>query len=207
MTDRVQPGAIDSIIRNDELAQIFNQFSEGWIVAGGSDPTPAAVRRPNIDETVLNGFALVSTSGFDITVDSGEGFVGGWCARDTQTTISVPPNSTATVVLAWSLDAAFDPQTDPTRDAADKVEIDIKANVDVQYPKTELFDVTTDGSGITGTTDRRRIGPTVSSDTVDAADEIALPVYASKSDVPADLDEGAIVYVEATDDVFIETGS
>ena len=47
--DRAQPGAIDSIVRNDELAQIMGQFSPGWIVSA-DNPTPAARRRVDIDE-------------------------------------------------------------------------------------------------------------------------------------------------------------
>jgi hypothetical protein len=207
MTDRVQPGAIDSIVRNDELAQVFGQFSEGWIKPGTRPPSTAAVRRPEIDETALNGFALVATSGFDITIDAGEGFVSGWCARDAQTTVTVPGSITSTVVLAWSLDAIFDPQTNQNRDLADEVRVDLEANVDPQYPKTELFDVTANASAITGTTDRRRLGPTVTTDRVDTQDALNLPRYATESDVPGDLAEGTLVYVEDTENVFIETGN
>jgi hypothetical protein len=207
MTDRVQPGAIDSIVRNDELAQVLGQFSEGWISPGSEPPTTAAVRRPEIDETVLNGFSLISTSGFDITIDAGEGFVSGWCARDSQTTITVPGSTTSTVVLAWSLDAIFDPQVNQTRDLADEVRVDLETNVDSQYPKTELFDVTANSSSITGTTDRRRLGPTVTADRVDSQDALNLPVFATESDVPADLEEGTLVYVKATETVFVENGN
>jgi hypothetical protein len=209
MTDRVQPGAIDSIVRNDELAQVFGQFSEGWIIAGSSTPSTAAVRRPEIDETALNGFALVSTSGFDITIDAGEGFVSGWCARDSKTTITVPGNTTSTVVLAWSLDAIFDPNGDipVNRDLADEVRVDLAANVDDQYPKTQLFDVTADSNAITNTTDQRRLGPTMTADRVVVQDALNLPRYATESDVPANLDEGALVYVEDTETVFVENGN
>jgi hypothetical protein len=175
MTDRVQPGAIDSIIRNDELTQIFNQFSEGWIQPSSDPPTPAAVRRGEIDETALDAFSLVGTSGFDITIAPGEGFVGGWCARDITTTVTVPSNTTSTVVLAWSLDAVFDPVTDQNRDLADKVRVDLAQNVDPQYPSTELFNITADGNAITTTTDRRRIGPTVVADSLEATATITDP--------------------------------
>jgi hypothetical protein len=175
MTDRVQPGAIDSIIRNDELAQVFGQFSEGWIKPSTEPPSTAAVRRPEIDETALNGFALVSTSGFDITIDGGEGFVGGWCARDVTTTITVPGDTTGTVVLAWSLDAVFDPNVQSNRDLADEVRVDLAQNVDDQYPSTELFDVTADSNGITTTTDRRRLGASVVADNVEATGSITDP--------------------------------
>jgi hypothetical protein len=207
MTDRVQPGAIDSIIRNDELAQIFNQFSEGWIQPSTDPPTPAAVRRPEIDETALNAFSLVSGSGFDITVDAGEGFVGGWCARDNQTTVTVPASTTSTIILAWSLDAVFDPAANQNRDLADEVRVDQAVNVDPQYPRTELFDVTTDANGVTEITDNRRLGPTVTTDRADVQDAINLPTYATLADVPRTLAEGTIVYVKDENDVYIEDGT
>jgi hypothetical protein len=148
----------------------------------------------------------VATSGFNITIDAGEGFVSGWCTRDSQTTITVPGSTTSTVVLAWSLDAVFDPNIDPNRDLADEVRVDLETNVDGQYPKTELFDVTADANAITDTTDRRRLGPTVTADRVDTQDALNLPVYQTLSDVPA-LPEGTIVYVEDTETVFVEDGN
>jgi hypothetical protein len=207
MTDRVQPGAIDSIARNDELAQVLAQFSEGWLKPGSEPPTAAAVRRPEIDESALSGFSLVSTSGFVVTIDAGEGFVAGWCARDVQTSVTVPANTTATVVLAWSLDAIFDPVSDPTRDLADKIEIGLDQNIDSQYPRTELFDVETDGTGIISTTDRRRLGPTVATETADVGEALELPVFQSLSDVPTTLPEGTIVYIKDKQQVFIENGN
>jgi hypothetical protein len=207
MTDRAQPGAIDSIIRNDELAQIFGQFSEGWIQKSTEPPTPAAVRRPEIDEAALNAFSLISTSGFDATIAPGEAFVGGWCARDNQTTVSVPANTTATIVLAWSLDAVFDPATNQNRDFADEVRVDLRQNVDPQYPETELFGVTTDGTGIVSTTDRRRLGPTVEADALNAADSITLPRYATLNDVPTTFAEGTVVYVEDENEIYVEDGT
>jgi hypothetical protein len=170
MTDRVQPGAIDSIVRNDELAQVLGQFSEGWIKPGSRPPSTAAVRRPEIDETALDGFGLVATSGFDITIDAGEGFVSGWCARDSQTTITVPGSTTSTIVLAWSLDAVFDPATNQNRDLADEVRVDLAQNVDPDYPTTELFSVTADSTAVTGATDKRRLGPTAAAETLTATD-------------------------------------
>jgi hypothetical protein len=202
MTDRVQPGAIDSVIRNDELSQIFNQFSEGWIVDTGT--TPAARRRPNIDETALNSFAFVSSNGLDVTIDAGEAFVGGWCARDVKTTISVPANDTATIVVGWDLDAFFDTATDPNRDAADDVFVQLQRNTDPDYPATPIFDVTTDSSSLSGFTDRRNLGPTATLDTVDASETLELPVFQSRSDVPSDLAEGTLVYISDEERVILQ---
>jgi hypothetical protein len=179
MTDRVQPGAIDSLIRNDELSQIFNQFSEGWIIESGT--TPAARRRSNIDETALNSFALQSTSGRDATIAPGEAFIGGWCARDTSTTLTVPSSTTATVVAGWDLDVAF--SGSGNRDDADETIVQLERNTDPDYPVTPIFEVTTDSSSITSTTDVRNLGPTavvelldaisVTADSVDATDVIS----------------------------------
>jgi hypothetical protein len=205
MTDRVQPGAIDSIIRNDELSQIFNQFSEGWIVDTGT--TPAARRRPNIDETALNSFAFVSSSGLDVTIDAGEAFVGGWCCRDVKTTISLPANDTATIVVGWDLDVFFDAATDPNRDAADATIVQLKRNTDPEYPVTPISDVETDSSSVIARTDRRNLGPTATVDTVDAAETIELPVFQSRSNIPSDLAEGTIVYISDEQRVIMQTDS
>lgn len=167
MTDRVQPGAIDSVIRNDELSQIYNQFSEGWIVDTGT--TAAARRRPEIDETALNSFATAGQGFLSITIDPGEAFVGGWCARDVKTTVSLPANDTATIVVGWDLDVAFNASTDPTRDSADETLVQLQRNTDSDYPVTPIFDVTTDSSSVVSTTDRRNLGPTSVVDILEAA--------------------------------------
>jgi hypothetical protein len=206
MTDRAQPGAIDSIVRNDELSQIFGQFSPGYIVPG-STPTPASKRRSEIDETALDAFSLSGTAGFDVTIAPGEAFVGGWCSRDQPTTITIDPNTTATIVVGWTPDAIFDPQIDADRDDADEIVIASESNTDPNFPTTPIFDVTTDGSGIISTTDRRQLGPELSVNRVESKNELALPVFATKSDVPNDLDEGAIVYVSDTETVFVEDGN
>jgi hypothetical protein len=201
MTDRVQPGAIDSVIRNDELSQIFNQFSEGWIVETGT--TPAARRRTNIDETALNSFAFVSSSGLDVVIDAGEAFVGGWCARDTQTTVTLPANDTATVVVGWDLDV-FVESSDPNRDAADEVFVQLQRNTDPDYPVTPIFDISTNSSSVTSRTDRRNLGPTAVVDAIDVAEAMELPVFQTRADIPSDLEPGTLVYVESKDRVILQ---
>jgi len=114
MTDRAQPGAIDSLIRNDELAQVFGRFSEGFIVPG-NDPTPAAQRRGDIDETAFDAFSLTtSPTSLDVTVAPGEAFISGWVCRDVSTTLTLPANSTVDIVVGFDPDAIFDP-TPPMR--------------------------------------------------------------------------------------------
>jgi hypothetical protein len=150
MTDRAQPGAKDSIIRNDELSQALSAFTEGGIVSG-SNPTAASIRRNDIDETALDAFSLsTSSSSLDVTVAPGEAFVGGWLCRDTATTISLPANSTSDIIIGFNVDAIFDPTVDPDRDAADEVLVDLSANVADLNPQVVAHQVTTDGSGVTG---------------------------------------------------------
>jgi hypothetical protein len=205
MTDRVQPGAIDSIVRNDELSQIFGQFSPGYVVPG-SNPTPASERRSEIDETALDAFSLTGTTGFEVTIAPGEAFVGGWCARDQATSITLNANTTATIVVGWSPDAIFDPQIQSNRDEADKTIVAPAASTNPDHPTTPIFDVATDGSGVTTTTDRRQLGPELSVNRVEAQNELALPVYQTVSDVPA-VPEGTIVYVASEEQIFVEDGN
>jgi hypothetical protein len=206
MTDRVQPGAIDSIIRNDELSQIFGQFGSGYVIPPSEGPTPAAIRRGDIDETALNGFALTSVSGFDVTIAPGEAFVGGWCARDVDTTITVDPNTTATIVVGWDLDAVFDPNVNTTRDEADQTIVDKQSAVDATDPTTDIFEIETDSNGIISTTDARALGPALDVESIDISDALELPIFQTKSSVPA-LAEGAAVFVADEGQIFFEDGN
>jgi hypothetical protein len=201
MTDRVQPGAIDSIVRNDELSQVFNQFSAGWVVDVSNSPgtTVAARRRGDIDDTALNSFALVGTSGRDVTIDPGEAFVGGWCVRDVTTTITVPQNTTATIVVGWDLDAQFNPSTNNNRDDADETIVALDRNTNPEYPTTELFTVQTDSSTVTETMDQRRLGPTATLERVNAETVDADTVNANSVDSDsATITTGDIDTVNAT---------
>jgi hypothetical protein len=205
MTDRVQPGAIDSLVRNDELSQIFGQFSPGYIVPGNK-PTPASERRSEIDETALDAFSLSGTTGFEVTIAPGEAFIAGWCARDQPTSITIDPNTTATIVVGWDLNAIFDPQVQSDRDKADETIVAPESSTNPDFPTTPIFDVKTDGSGIISTTDRRQIGPEIVVNRVETKNELALPEYQTLSDVPA-VSEGTVVYVASEEAVFVEDGN
>jgi hypothetical protein len=149
MTDRAQPGAISSLLRNDELAQALDSFTQGGIVSG-SNPTDASIRRSDIDETALDAFSLSSSaSSLDVTVAPGEAFLGGWVCRDTSTTLTLPANATTDIVIAHATDAIFDPAVDPDRDAADEVIVDLAGNVAGDIPQVVSHQVETDGSGVT----------------------------------------------------------
>ena len=158
MTDRAQPGAIDSIVRNDELAQVLSAFADGYIVPAG-EPTPAAQRRSNIDDTALDAFALsTSTSSLDVTVAPGEAFVGGWCVRDVSTSLTLPSDTTVEIVVGWNPDAAYDPNTDADRDAADETIVDLRQNVTELYPTLTAWQVETGDTGVSGVTRVASVG-------------------------------------------------
>jgi len=207
MTDRAQPGAIDSLIRNDELAQVFGRFSEGFIVPG-SDPTPAAQRRGDIDETVLDAFSLTtSATSLDVTVAPGEAFVSGWVCRDVSTTLPLPTNSTVDIVVGFDPDAIFDPQVDADRDAADETVVDLAGNVDTTTPTTVAHRVSTDGSGVTSTERIARVGSSIQTESLSATDALRNPRFQTLADVPNDIPVGTQVFVESEDRLFIEDGT
>lgn len=197
MTDRVQPGAIDSIVRNDELAAVLGQFSEGGIIPGSSPSKPSR-RRPNIDETALDAFSLTtSASSFDISVAPGEAYIEGWCCRDVSTALTVPANATTEIVVGWDSNASFDPAVDPTRDSADQTIVDLAGNVATDVPRTVVHTVTADGSGVTDTERVANVGgfTDVSTDSING---FGVDSVTSNSDLPA-VNPPQIIFVEDAD--------
>jgi len=207
MVDRAQPGAIDSLIRGDELRQVFGRFSDGFIVPG-SDPTPAAQRRGDIDETALDAFALTtSASSFDVTVAPGEGFIGGWFCRDRATTLTLPANTTVDIVVGFNDQAIFDPNTDADRDDADEAIVAIAQNTSDDLPTTVAHRVTTDGSGVTSSERIARVGSSVQAESLSATTALRNPRFQTVADVPNDLPVGTQVFVESENRLFIEDGT
>jgi len=207
MTDRAQPGAIDSLIRGDELRQVFGRFSEGFIVPG-SDPTPAAKRRGDINETALDAFSLTtSASSLDVTVAAGEGFVGGWFCRDRPTTLTLPANTTVDIIVGFNDQAIFDPNVDADRDDADEVIIALAQNTNDDLPTTVAHRVTTDGSGVTSSGRIARVGSSVQIESVSATTALRNPQFQTVADVPNDLPVGTQVFIESENQLFIEDGT
>jgi len=195
MTDRAQPGAIDSLIRNDELAQVFGRFSEGFVVPG-SDPTPAAQRRGDINETALAAFSLTtSSSSLDVTVAPGEAFVSGWVCRDVSTTLALPANSTVDIVVGFDPDAIFDPQVDADRDAADETVVDLAGNVDATTPTTTVHQLTTDGSGVTSNERVATVGSSASVNTLEAGGWSFIGEFQTLSDFESAASSGDRGYI------------
>jgi hypothetical protein len=105
----------------------------------------------------LDAFSIsASSNSLDVTISEGEGFVEGWFCRDVTTTLTLPTNATTDIVVGYNTDAVFDPNSDPDRDAADEVIVDLQQNVDPDVPQAVAHRVETDGSGVTST---ERVAP------------------------------------------------
>jgi hypothetical protein len=98
----------------------------------------------------------------------------------------------------------FFESSDPNRDAADEVVVQLDRSTDPDYPVTPIFDFTTNSSSVTSRTDRRKLDPTITTDTVDATESIELPAFATRSDIPAGLEEGTLVYVSSDERVILK---
>lgn len=181
MTDKVNPSQFRpaEAFKTAGAIALGGGQADGYITSG-SNPSQLSVQDSGIDETQFDAFsATTSTTSFDVTISAGEAFVyGAWSAIDTSTTVTLA-SSTAdqTVYVGWNKDgtndvivglqAAFDNAT---------------GNTDQKIP---LFDFTTDGSGVTSSTDRRLIGDSI---TVDEDGNVAF----SNGDLESGDGEGAI---------------
>lgn len=77
-----------------------------WVVPSGNDYLASFA---GLAGTPLNGFQESHTDdSLDVTIDTGEAFVGGrWCAKDIQTTVILDASTTnQTVYLGWASGAA-----------------------------------------------------------------------------------------------------
>jgi len=214
MTDRAQPGAIKSLARNDELAQTLGQFSGGWIVSG-DDPTPAAQRRGNIDETALNAFAETSgANSLTVTIDPGEAFVDGWLARDISTDIDLAASTNGqTVFVGWDVSAVYSETEHANRDDADTVIVGLEAAFGDLGPKVPLWTFDTDDSGVTAAVDERYIGQTIDvtrlldgggvEHTGELADASDLYTEEEVADIVGALATDGLAYDDAADDLSV----
>lgn len=138
MTERVHPtqGEASSQLTSGAIKWAA---ATDWIVPNGTDYLAAFA---GLSGTPLNGFDESHTStSFDVTIDTGEAFVGGrWMAKDTTTTVTLASStSNQTIYAGWEsstgdsvvigLDSAFSSTDDGRR--------------------TELYEADTDGSGVT----------------------------------------------------------
>jgi hypothetical protein len=82
----------------------------------------------------------------------------------------------------------FFESSDPNRDAADEVFVQLDRNTDPDYPTTSIFDISTTNNSISSTTDIRNLGPTsvvdvLDADAVDSTDISANTVTATTANI------------------------
>lgn len=157
MTDYVNPGAAGTAINALGVAESFRQAGvKGWIVDPADSPTAVAefeAADATVDTTVLDGAFNASWSGtsFDVTIDPGEGWLAGYLARDTSTTITLNSNTTTVVEVGW--DAS----------AIDSDALIIAAEGDTVWapedPRLPIWEFTTGDGGVTDAVDLRPVGP------------------------------------------------
>lgn len=148
MTDRAYPST-DSEAKSRHTATTIEAAggSDGWVVPSGDDPGGLAADEADITEASLDAFDIShSASSLDVDIQPGAAFLGGaWIARDLTTEVTLGASTTSTILLSW------EPGTSHT------IDIDEESGIETSDPNMELWEVTTDASGVTDTTDLRNL--------------------------------------------------
>lgn len=163
MTDLSTPGEVDASIDNTSAGHAIAKAGTGaWIVDGAD----IAGVYSSLDETALNAFNYNTTDsgGRDAVIDPGEAYVGGWLCRDTQTTVTLPANTTTTVYAGYDASAALASGEAP----ADSTNVIVgpDGNFAPEDPRTAIWAFDTDSSSITGSTDLRQLRKPIEFDPV-----------------------------------------
>lgn len=161
MTDMVIPS-----VGGDTHAYIVAQLIEhgantsGWIQESGE--SLLADNHPQIDDGPLNAFdESHSDTSLTVTIDTGEGFVGGaWLARDITTDINLDASTDDQVVyVGWD------------SGNTEQVIIGKNASFSDDDPKIEIWSFDTDSDGVTNSDDLRQIGKSSEFGTVSIEDD------------------------------------
>lgn len=203
MTDRVSPTQGEASA-NLTSGAIRWAALDNWVVPSGDDYLASLTA---LTGTPLNGFEdSHSSTSLDVTIDTGEAFVGGrWMGRDVTTTVTLAASTAdQTVYAGWEsstadsivigLDSAFDSADDGRRMA--------------------LYDYDTDSNGVTVFTDFVNNEPIVSkatsatsadfasladdADLFDGSDSTAFAKLAEDETISGSWDFDANVNVDAT---------
>lgn len=171
MTDLTTPGESGGAALSTASGHAFEKAGEPWIVPGVDIAGEYGV----LDETQLDGFLHTATSGLDVTFAAGEAWISGWLCRDRTTTVTLPASTTTTIYVGYDADAVLSSGEAP----ADSENIIIGPESDFSSgdPRAELYEFTTDGSSVTGSTDLRKTEQPVTfdpvNDRVDVTAELA----------------------------------
>lgn len=130
--------------------------TNGWVVP--TFESTLSTKNSSLNAAV-GEFEHTTTSGLDVTFDTGEAYVGGtWLARDVTTTVTLTDNTSGTVYVGWD------------SGTPDTVIIGEASAFGTYDPKIELYDFTTASGAVSTLTDQRTIGQTISRDKYIATD-------------------------------------
>lgn len=148
MTDKVEPsqGAASS----HQTSGAIKWAAHGdWIAPTDTDYLASVA---GLTGTPLNAFGEShSSSSYDVTIDTGEAFIGGrWTARDTQTTVTLSSSTNGQVVYAgWA------------KASGDTAIVGKSGAFSSNDRKVAIWEFDSDGSGVTAARDRRPLGEQV----------------------------------------------
>lgn len=145
MTDIVEPSQGEASSYQTSGAIKWAAHGD-WIVPGNQDYLASVA---GLTGTPLNAFGEShSASSYDVTIDTGESFIGGrWAARDAQTTVTLSSSTTGQVVYAgWA------------KASGDTVIVGKSGAFSSDDRKVAIWEFDSDGSGVTAARDRRPLG-------------------------------------------------
>ena len=197
MTDKVRP-SVNAPGKRHQVATTIavGAGSPGWVVpAAGVELADEAA---DLDGAALNAFAATASgASLDVTIDPGEGFVGGaWLARDVESTVTLAAGTAGqTVYLGWH------------KDKRDTVIVGLDGAFQADDRRIPIWTFDTDAGGVTASVDERDVGQTMTPAILRAADVLRVPVYASKADIPTDLPTGTIAFAREETTFYGEDGN
>lgn len=149
MTDNVSPSANETVY-SYLLARAVHEHGsvgDGWIVP--SDETILGDHEDAIvADAPFESFRYYANDGLDVTINTGEAFIGGaWVCRDDMTTVTLN-GSTAdqTVYAGWR------------HNDGNRVIVGLSGSFQSHDVKLPLYDFDTDSTSVTNYTDRRQVG-------------------------------------------------
>ncbi|WP_331232706.1 hypothetical protein [Natronorarus salvus] len=143
MVDLVTPGEIGAEADSRSWGHALGKAGVApWIVHG----VDIAGAHSEIDDTALDGFNYVSSSGLDVTISAGEAYVYGWLVRDRETTVTLPAGATTTIYLGYDVGAVLAEGEAPSD--SENVIIGEESEFGDGDPRTPIWEFETDSSSV-----------------------------------------------------------
>lgn len=186
MTDLSTPGEVGAAADNLTAAYAFRDAGPAeWIVdTGGLSAVIASV-----DETGVNSFEYDATasSGLTAVFDGGEAFISGWLVRDTQSSVSLPADSTTRVYAGYDINAVLASGEAPSDSS--NVIVGPSGDFSAEDPRAAIYRITTDASSITDVEDLRTLGKPY--DYNDVSDRLIMTAAVAEFRSDVEVDNGS----------------